>query len=366
MTLPDWAHGFALVVVLSAIAALSPPPARTTDADTYERMSSVWFLPRCDYDIHCFRVLVPWIVGMVPGPSLVKWKGAAVVFEAGAAFLMRRWVLTLGASPPAATLVMWLTALGGGSLYTLFDPHTADPLMHLLGPGLMLLLFQSRIANATIVAAIGILAKEFAVVPLFVTGLQWFQQRRFAETWRVWLGGFLVIVLWLGWQTFLRQAYGYSDGGNQSFRVLSGGYLIHWVRSLSPSLVVASLLMPFGILWILWIGGLMVGRRELVQLTLAAAPCILALCYVQQPDRALWNFAFVVMPAAAMVLSCSSALLGWGLVAAHAMANLRYGAQLTFVPPAKYSLLVGSALALVAVVRATSSAERPVGSLITR
>src|SRR5262245_33066722 len=113
---------------------------------------------------------MPWILGLLPGASAFKWKVAAVLLEAGAAVAMEQWVLRLGAAPRAASQVMWLTALGSGSLYTFFDPHTPDPLMHLLGPLLMLMLFNAQFAAAIAVSLAGVFAKEFAAVPLLVAG----------------------------------------------------------------------------------------------------------------------------------------------------------------------------------------------------
>ena len=98
--------------------------------------------------------------------------------------------------------------------------------------------------------------------------------------------------------------------------------------------------------------------RLAIQLTLAALPCILVWCYVQQPDRALWNFAFVAMPVAAVVLARCAPGLGWALVAAHAMVTLRFGAQFNFVPPAKYSLIVAMVLAVIAVWQLATSPQR--------
>jgi hypothetical protein len=271
------------------------------------------------------------------------------VCEAGAAWAMERWVSHLGADRRTAAQVMWLTALGSGSLYVLFDPHTADPVMHLLGPTLAFLLFNAQLNTAVVISAIGVFAKEFAAVPLFVAGLLWLQQQRRAEMRRAWLGFLLVVALWAGFVIVLRSMWGYNYGKNHSAELLSGGFLFFWISKLPISVVIGSVAMTFGILWILWPAGLLWGPRQLTQLTLAAMPCLALWCYVQQPDRALWNFAFVVMPAAAVVLSRIGPTLGWSLVAVHAMVNLRFGAQLAFVPPAKYALVAGIALSLVAV-----------------
>ncbi len=345
---PGWLRYLMLVVVLGAIASITPTPLHPTDADLYEAIGRDWFIRGCD-ELHCPRVLVPWILGLIPVASTIKWKATAVLCEAGAAWLMERWVLRLGAPPRAASQVMWLTALGSGSLYTLFDPHTADPLMHLLGPALMLLLFNSYLGAAILVSAVGIFAKEFAAVPLAVAGLTWFQQRRWAEMRGGWLGFLLVLAMWTVWMVVLRIAFGYSFGKNPSADFMGGGFLVHWLAQTPMWTLVGAIVMTLGVLWILWPAGLVFGPRPLTQLTLAALPCILLWCYLQQPDRALWNFAFVMMPAAAVVLANCAPPLGWGLVAAHAILNLRFGAQLEFLPQARFALTLAVGLALIAV-----------------
>ena len=352
-----WARFLALLVVLGAIAALAPVPSYPTDADLYERMGREWFIRGCD-EIHCPRVLVPWILGLIPAASLIKWKTLAVICEAGAAWMMERWVSRLGAPPHVASQVMWLTALGSGSLYTFFDPHTADPLMHLLGPALMLLLFSSQITAAIVISAVAVFSKKFAAVPLFVAGLTWIQQQRWAEVRCTWIGLAVVIAIWAAWVVSLRVLLGYSYGKNHSVDLLGGGFLFYWMARLPVSVIAGSIVMTFGMLWVLWPAGLLWGPRPLTQLTLAALPCILVWCYVQQPDRALWNFAFVAMPAAAVVLARCAPALGWALVAAHALVNLRFGAQFNFVPSAKYSLIVAMALALIAVWQLAAAQQR--------
>ena len=47
--------------------------------------------------------------------------------------------------------------------------------------------------------------------------------------------------------------------------------------------------------------------------------------YVQQPDRALWNFAFVAVPIAVLALAESSNVLCWLFVVCYGVGNLRLG-----------------------------------------
>ncbi|MGH9384939.1 MAG: hypothetical protein ACRD2N_11695 [Vicinamibacterales bacterium] len=174
------ANAVGLGLVLSVIASAAPAPTWVTDQGAYERMTREWFIPGCG-DYHCFRLLVPWMLRVIPGPEWLEWKAYAVVCETLAATLMARWVVTLGFTPRVGLMVMWATGLGSGSLYTLFDPHSSDPLMHLLAPLIALVANRSRFGIAGAIAAVGTLAKEFAVAPLYVFAALRAQQRRLTD-----------------------------------------------------------------------------------------------------------------------------------------------------------------------------------------
>ena len=73
---------------------------------------------------------------------------------------------------------------------------------------------------------------------------------------------------------------------------------------------------------------------------------------MQQPDRALWNVHFLVIPLAAVVLERAPTAVAWGLVGCFGFSNLRIGAQLTWIPAARYAVIASVILAVVAIVSA--------------
>src|SRR5262249_30088202 len=83
----------ACVVILGIVAAASPIPNRETDRDVYEATAARVVVPDCG-DLQCFRVLVPWFLGRLPGPSVVKWKGYAVVCNAATLVAVFLWCLS--------------------------------------------------------------------------------------------------------------------------------------------------------------------------------------------------------------------------------------------------------------------------------
>jgi|SoiMetStandDraft_5_1073268.scaffolds.fasta_scaffold07962_2 hypothetical protein len=341
----------AIAAVLGATAWLAPLPWWETDRDIYERMSREWVVPGCN-DFHCFRPLVPWILGRIPGAPLLVWKSYAVLCQLGAAVAMMHWVRRWNVSESTARMTAWLTALGSGACYTLFDPYTSDPLMHLLGPVLMLLIDRGRIATATGLSVIGVFAKEFAALPLAISAATRGTQERYSEMWRLAAAASVPIAVWALWQLFARTELHYITGPTYSADLTTGGYIAFWMITLSTTLVATLITMVLGGLWLLWPAGLFWGPRDLRRMTLASVPAILVLNALQQPDRALWNFAFLVMPAVAIVLERVPAILGWVLVATQTLLNMRFGAQLPQLPPARLSLAAAVLVAATIVWRA--------------
>jgi hypothetical protein len=147
-----------MAAVLAVVATLSPEPSYQTDRDTYQSIGRELIVRDCS-SLHCSRKLVAWVVENLPGPSRVKWEAYSVLANAGAGAAVLSLSLALGFTARGALLAGWTSAMGFGSLFTLFDPHTSDPLVYLLGPALTLLLVTGRLRAAGWLAAVGILAK---------------------------------------------------------------------------------------------------------------------------------------------------------------------------------------------------------------
>jgi len=342
-----------LIVCINSAAASSARPLRQTS--TPNSLAAKWLFGQAptaaEYivtdcaDLHCFRVLMPWVLGAMPGPSLPKWKAYAVLANATAALavmaLALAWALPLRAAVMAATL----SAFGFGSLYTLHDVFTSDPLMFTLGPIGVLLLMRERFAVAAAVASIGVLAKEFAAAPLYVFSAAAMLQRRFPPAWRALAAANCALIVWLLLQLTLMLRFNYGYGDNPSTHLASGGYLAKWLAEQSPRGAITAMFNEFGVLWLLAPIGLFLATPAIRAFALASIPVALVFGYVQQPDRALWNFHFVVTPLASLVLHRLPAIAAWATIAAFAVANLRVGAQLMFVPAARGALAVSVVIA---------------------
>lgn len=340
----------ALVLVLGVVAALAPAPWYLTDRDTYERVGREIIIPGCS-DLHCFRIFAPAVIEQLPGPSLFKWKAYAVLANAVAAVMAGRLAIAFGLPAQVAILATWLSALGFGSFFTLFDPHTADPLMFALGPAITLLVVTGRTQHASVVSAIGVLAKEFAAAPLSMGAVvAWLAGRR-SSMLRLFAAAAAVTALWVVFHTTLLTVFDYTYANSHSLRLSEGAYLGYWLQTMGARTAASALLSEFGSLYLLIPAGLLVAPVELRRWAIASIPAALAFGYVQQPDRALWNFHFVATPLAAIAVARLPAAAAWLFVAAYGVSNLRIGAQLPFVPPARFALAVSAILAVIAVVR---------------
>ena len=347
---PRFSRDFILIALLLAvIAALAPAPWYETDRDTYVQIGREYIVPDCS-SLHCTRILVSWVVETLPGPSLVKWKAYAVLANAGAGVAVMAFAAALGFSSRSATLAGWISALGFGSLFTIFDPHTSDPLMYLFGPLLSTLLVRGRLRAAGWLAGLGILAKEFAAAPLWIFAIAEALAARWIIAVRAVVLAALVTLAWIALQLWLMLGFNYGYGDSASADVFGGGYLRLWASYVSPRVAAATIFGEFGALFLLIPFGFLRAGPDLRRLAIASIPAVAALAYVQQPDRALWNFHYLAVPLAVLMLERVPTTISWLFVAFFGLANLRLGAQIAWVPSARFGLVVTLGIALFAIV----------------
>jgi hypothetical protein len=211
-----WAalHFFAIAVILGGIAAAAPNP-RSDDRGVYMDIGRQVPLPDC-WNLHCGRVLIAAILEHLPGPSLLKWKLYAVLANAAAAVAVGRFTLVLGLPERSGVLAIWIAAFGAGSLYSLFDCYTSDPLMYLMGPVLSTLLLQGRTRRAGVLAAVAVLAKEFAALPLWIFAILAALRRRWQQALETLVVATTVSLVWFSVQTLFFTLYNYSyDDSNR-------------------------------------------------------------------------------------------------------------------------------------------------------
>jgi hypothetical protein len=337
-------HFTMVAAVLAAVGAASPAPDRVTDRDVYEATATQLIVPDCS-DLHCFRVLVPWVLGRLPGASTLRWKAYAVVCNAGAAVAVFALSLAVGLSARAAWIASIASAAGFGSFYTLHDPYTSDPLMFLIGPLIVNDWLAGRTERATAAGAVGVLAKEFAAAPLYVMAAYHAVERRWGAALKALVAGNLAFIVWAVLTLTLMLRFNYSWGGTESASFGSGAGIGPWLQRQSPRGIAAAMFNEFGALWLLMPVGFVLAPRVLRRLVVVSLPVAALFAYVQQPDRALWNFHFLAAPLAATVLAAAPLALAAATLAAFAVGNLRVGAQLPIAPLGRAALAASVLLA---------------------
>jgi hypothetical protein len=226
--------------------------------------------------------------------------------------------------------------------------------MFYLGPAVTKWLIEERYARAALVTCVTVLAKEFVVIAVaaFAVWAAWTRQWHAARLAFITAG--VAFLCWAGVQLLLMSLFDYSYSGVGTMpatRLLSGSFLALWVARMPPLAALSALINEFGAVYLLIPFGWFSAPRVLKQLAIAALPFAAFLAYVEQPDRALWNFHFLAIPLAAIVLDDLPAAARWTFVALYALANVRAGAQLGFAPPLKYPLAASIGLAVLAIIR---------------
>jgi len=347
-------------IVLAGVAAVSPEPDHVTDRRVYERSAEQVIVPDCS-DLQCFRVLVPWVLGRLPGSSVLRWKAYAALANAAAATGVWMFCLTIGLSRRAALLAAALSACGFGAFYTLHDPFTSDPLMYALGPAISTALMTEQLAIAAALSIVGATAKEFAAAPAYIFTLYYASLRQWAAAFRTMLVGNAAFLTWALLTIALMIRFNYSWGWNGvgSANLSGGAALALWAAKQSARGIVFAMFNEFGALYVLAPAGLLLASPPLRRLTLLSVPIAALFGYVQQPDRAFWNFHFLVTPLAALALERVAPRLAWAVVALFAIGNLRIGAQLPIAPVARIAI-VGSVLLALATAAIAIRRERDV------
>ena len=339
-------HFVAMVLVLAAVLRAVPDPSPT---DEYVRgIGQQPLAAGCD-DLNCFRVLVPMLVESFPGPPLERWRWYAVLGNTTGSVVTGQLARAFGLSRHAAILTMWLSAVGFGSMSMVYHPYTADSLMFLLGPLITLMLVRGKMLWAGLLATVGIFGKEVAAAPLFIAAIAQGIERQWQQASRTLAVAVGVTAIWIAWQLALIFLFDHGYGPNPSVDIFAGGYFRYWLEHSGLRNAAVAVFVEYGAVWILAACGWLAAPPRLRAFALGAVPPALALCYVQIPDRALWNFYYLWLPLAAIVLASLPPAIAWLFVATFGLANLRVAANIMSVPPIRFSLGVTLVVSIVAI-----------------
>lgn len=349
-------HFAAMVIVLAVVLRVVPDP-QPTDEYNMQRIGQQLLIAGCD-DLNCFRLLVPAIVESFPGPVLERWRWYAVLGNAAGAVVAGELALAFGLTRYAALLTMWISAVGSGSMSTVYHPYTADSMMFFLCPLITLLLVRGRLAWAGGLATLGIFGKEVAAAPLFIAAIAHGIQREWhpvAKTLSVAVG---VTAIWVALQLALIRFFLYGYGPNPSIDIFGGGYLKYWLDHAGLRSATIALFVAYGALYFLAGYGWMLAPARLRSFAIAAIPPALTLAYVQTPDRAIWNFYYLWIPLAAIVLASLPMFVGGLFILMFGLVAVRVAGQVMTVPQIRGPIAVTLLLAAFAIVMTWRSQSR--------
>ena len=359
----DRTVGLALFAVFAAglltVAWLSPQPGRITDRAIYEAATVRFPVPDCS-DLQCFRLLVPWTLRLFPGSFDQRWKSYAALCNAAAAVALVPLCAAFALNRRTAFLAAALSATGFGSFYTLHDPYTSDPLMFVMGPVVTLQLLMNRVATAGALAVIGVLAKEFAAAPIYAFAGCCVLERRWGMALRACIAGNFAFLTWVALTASLMLGVHYTWGRNGvgSANFSEGAALAMWLREQSLRGIASAMFNEFGALYLLVPVGLVLAPSRIRRLALVSVPIAAVFCVAQQPDRALWNFHYLIVPLGAIVLAAVPAMLAWSTVTLFAIGNLRVAAQLPIASIAHVAIIGSLVLAAASVALALTAWRR--------
>lgn len=330
MRLRTWATILFFNLALAAtMQGLAPAQPRLSDRNDYEYTGRQPFAPNCPNTIYCYRILVPTLLERIPIDPERRWRGFQLLSHTMTGSVVAAATAPIG-SPLIASL---LVQTSYGFAFTAYDPYTPDPFVFLVSALVLALWIADRSLAVTLLAAVGVFAKEtvalVASAPAFAVML-WGDRR---ARWR-WLAPAAVAwALLLSFHWYMDTYAGWSISRNPAARFDTGSWLAIWWQY-NPSLARKALMLfaPFGFAWLFAIAGYRHATAPYQQLAAGAVLPMLALVYVQTPERALGNAFFVVIPLAAAFLARVPALPAWAAALTSGLVTARIGLSSELLP----------------------------------
>lgn len=198
---------------------------------------------------------------------------------------------------------------------------------------------------AWILGTVGVFAKETVALVAVSCALAALADRR--AGWRAWVGaGAAVCAVLLGFHWVMDTYRGWGIAASPAAQFSSGAWLAVWWKN-NPFLVrkLYLLFAPFGCGWLFAALGFRSTDDRIRRLAMGAVLPVLALCYVQTPERALANAFFVVVPLGAVYLARAPFLLAVTAAIANGLVTAKIGSSTTWLPPSGLLLVPATLLA---------------------
>ncbi len=337
-----------LALLLRLAAPVEPFLSNQSD---YQYVGEHGLAPNCPKQTYCYRVLIPALVEHIPLALPIRWRVYQVVANTAAGVLIAVATVISLRQASAAIVASVMVQTSFGFAYTAYDPYTADPAVFLASSIILLSWLVNRPRAAGIVTVICVFVKEsvaFIGAAPAIASLIW--PRR--DQWRLWtLQAVIAWTILLTFHLLMDHLFGWSLGTDPSYVYLvQGAQLRLWLSEQGPSLAAFYIFAPFGFAWLYALLGYCSAPKELRSLGLGSVLPFLILIYLQQPERALENGAFVIVPLAVAFLSRLP--LSISLIAAltNGLFTAKVGSSTAWLPSAALLLAIAAIPAIYAVV----------------
>jgi hypothetical protein len=317
-----------------------------SDRNDFEYNSQRWLTAYCPNSIFCYRILVPVLLEFAPMESERRWR----VYQWLAHTLTGAVVATTVASIASPPITSVLLQSSYAFTYSAYDPFSADPFVFLVAALMLYLWVLDRVLAMTLMASVGVFAKETVALIASVPAMAVVLTDRSAR-WRWWMPAAAAWAVLLSFHWYMDTYAGWTVRQSPSSNLLTGAWLVLWWRG-NPSLISKAMLLfaPFGFGWLFAVLGYRYATAPIRALALAAIVPIAALAYVQTPERAIANAFFVVVPLASVYLSRLSPAAAWPAILTNALVTAKIGLSTTMLPSSSLLVIPASLAAAWAIV----------------
>jgi hypothetical protein len=326
------------------VRGAAPDQPLLTDRNDYDYNGREPLTAYCPNTVYCYRILVPMLLERVAIDPELRWKTTQVMANTATGTIVA--VTMTGAPFIASTLLQTSYAFA----YTAYDPYTPDPIVFLIAALVAYCWMGDRSLVVGPMVALFVLAKETVALIATVPAMAALVASDRAARWRWLIPAAMAWAALLSFHWYMDTYAGWGISALPSSNFLSGSWLAIWWQN-NPSLMHKALMVfaPFGFGWLFAMLGYRHVTRALKQFTLGAALPLLALTYVQAPDRALGNAFFIVVPLATAFLAQLPRRVAWAAAVTTGLLTVRMGLSTDLLPPASVLFIPASLAAAWAV-----------------
>lgn len=338
-------------VLAFGVQASAPPEPLLSDRDKYEYAGANPLAPDCPplFTLYCYRVLVPAALELVPVESDVRWRVHRWLAITAAGTIISAMSTALTGRLHAGAAAAILAQGSYGFAFTAYDPYSADPAVFALLAMLAWCWMRDRWRAALAIGIVGLFVKETVVLLSVAAAIAAFLRPKRAS-WKAWSAQALAIVtILLAYRWVMQSYFGWARRLGESASLIQidltrGAWLALWMEGNSPVTQVFLVFAGFAFAWFFAALGIRRLPPELRNLALGSALPFLALNYVQNPERALGNLFFLVVPLAAITLARVPAGVAITAALLNAAITARAATSSVWLPATTY-LIVPAAIA---------------------